>query len=312
MAEFFNRCGHLYSPALTSDWPRPQRVELRDGNLTIWGNPADRKRLPPRKFARPEPGLLESFLALVDPPGRMLPLSSMLKGDGGGRLSDRKIRRFAERYGGLQIFYRQGRESARSSTVHTESCALWRYFAGVMRALLRIGAAQYEGKPGSPEDWLFISALPSDVRAATHRQDRRLLDPAPLSDEENWVALTHFAAKKQEHNPAMVALLLNTLLGLGRVRPWITWPDPRLGGGGPQFTYAGGSLLSSLALQLCLLMAKVEAWAVCFHCHKFYRPPGRAPKTGQRTFCLGCREKGMPKYYAHRDFRQRKRRAAKS
>jgi hypothetical protein len=36
MAEFFNPSGELFSPAMTSDWPRPKRVELNNGILTMW------------------------------------------------------------------------------------------------------------------------------------------------------------------------------------------------------------------------------------------------------------------------------------
>jgi len=98
----------------------------------------------------------------------------------------------------------------------------------------------------------------------------------------------------------------NTLLGLGRVRPWITWSGAQPEGPRPGFTYTSRSLLSSLALQLCLRISKVEAFVLCFHCSRAYLPRVRAPKVGQRNFCPDCREQGWPKYYSHRDFRQRK------
>src|ERR1017187_6089064 len=105
----------------------------------------------------------------------------------------------------------------------------------------------------------------------------------PLGDEENWLALAYFAAKKNEQNQVMTARLLNTLLGLGRVRPWITWSGAQPEGPRPRFTYTSRSLLSHLALQLCLRISTVEAFVVCFHCGSTYLPPVRAPKAGKRA-----------------------------
>ena len=312
MAEFFNPSGELFSPALTSDWPRPNRVELHNGILTIWSTQAHQKSLEPNRLARPGRGLLESFLSLAGPADQQIPLSALMKGTRQEHFSDEKICRFAAHFGGLQIFYRMQTGSPWPEAVHTEYCAVWRYFAGVMRSLLLIGAEQYQGKPGSPEPWRVISTPPSLMGKMARKQDRCWFEPMPLGDEENWLALAYFAAKKNEQNQVMIARLLNTLLGLGRVRPWITWSGAQPEGPRPRFTYTSRSLLSHLALQLCLRISKVEAFVVCFHCGRTYLPPVRAPKAGQRNFCPDCREKGMPKYYSHRDYRRRKRRSAKA
>jgi hypothetical protein len=124
------------------------------------------------------------------------------------------------------------------------------------------------------------------------------------------MALAYFAAKKHEQNQVMVARLLNTLLGLGRVRPWMSWSGAQPEGPRPQFTLTSRALLSHLALQLCLRIAKVEAFVWCFHCGRTYLPRVRAPKAGQRNFCPTCRAQGWPKHYSHRDFRRRKRQSA--
>src|ERR1022692_4256099 len=224
MAEFFNPSGKLFSPAMTSDWPRPQRVELNNGRLTIWSTQAHQKSLRPDRLARPGPGLLESFLALAGPSDQRIPLSSLMKATRPEQpFSDERIRRFAAHWGGLQVFYRMETGSKWPDTVHTEYCAVWRYFAGVMRSLLLIGAEQYQGKPGSPEHWRVIGTPPSLMERMARKQGECLFDSIPLGDEEHWLALAHFTAKTHEQNQVMVARLLNTLLGLGRVRPWITW-----------------------------------------------------------------------------------------
>jgi hypothetical protein len=46
------------------------------------------------------------------------------------------------------------------------------------------------------------------------------------------------------------------------------------------------------------------------HCQTSYSGQ-RAPKSGQRNFCPACREQGIPKAYAVKDFRQRQRQARK-
>ena len=98
--------------------------------------------------------------------------------------SDERISRFAARYGGLLIFYRVAAGSHGNNTVHTEHCAIWRYFAGVMRSLLRIGAEQYQGRAGLTEDWELISKPPGRMGEAVVYAETRLLDPGPLGDEE--------------------------------------------------------------------------------------------------------------------------------
>jgi hypothetical protein len=96
--------------------------------------------------------------------------------------SDEKICRFAARWGGLQIFYRLETGCAWPATVHTESCAVWRYFAAVMRSLFLIGAEQYQGKPGSPDDWRVISTPPSLMGKRARKEDGCWFDPMPLGD----------------------------------------------------------------------------------------------------------------------------------
>src|SRR6516162_2033441 len=70
---------------------------------------------------------------------------------------------------------------------------------------------------------------------------------------------------------------------------------------------SGRSLLSTLALQLSLRVAKIPSSVLCFHCQKSYATHKRAPKIGQRNFCPDCRNKRIPQKYALADFRQKRR-----
>ena len=153
----------------------------------------------------------------------------------------------------------------------------------------------------------MIHRVPSVMRETAHDSSPGLLQPFAMGDEENWLVLAHFVAKDAQQNRVMFGHLINTFLGLGRVRPWLTWPDASRGVVRPQITYSSRSLLSQLALQLCHRLAKVDAFLVCIHCQTPYSPVERAPKSGLRNFCPECREAGVPKRYALKDFRRRQR-----
>ena len=153
----------------------------------------------------------------------------------------------------------------------------------------------------------MINAVPPVMRKTARESDHGLLYPFLLSDEENWLVLAHFVVKQSEQNRVMFGHLINTLLGLGCVRHWLTWPDGARKVVRPKIAYSSSSLLSQLVLQLCLRLAKIDAFLVCTHCQKPYSPVVRAPKVGLRHFCPECRGEGVPKRYALRDFRKRQR-----
>ena len=165
----------------------------------------------------------------------------------------------------------------------------------------------HRGRSGLIADWHAINTAPAIMRTVAHASRPGFLQPFPLSDEQTWLALAHFVAGPRDQNRAMFERLVNTLLGLGGVRPWMTWPDRGPGATRPQIAYVGRSLLSELAIQFCLRVAKVDSFLVCTHCQRLYSPVVRAPKAGQRNFCSACRQAGIPKKYAIADFRQRQR-----
>jgi hypothetical protein len=301
MAEFLQEKGEFFGRTLSADWLAPESVYLSYGTLKIRGIRQYWSRGSQRRSTRPPHGLLDSFIALADDSSEKLTLRSLLRPR--VNRSDERISRFAARYGGLQIFFKLTGGAGLLQTEHIEYCDVWRYFARVMRAMLRIAANLYHGTSGPTDQWNVISQFPQVMHQVAHRSTPGLLHPFPEGDERNWLALAHFAAKNSQQNKTMFGHLVNTLLGLGCVRPWMTWPHE----GRPKITYSSRSLLSQLVLQLCLRLAKIDAFLVCTHCQKPYSPVVRAPKAGQRNFCPDCRREGVPRTYALKDFRLRQR-----
>jgi hypothetical protein len=77
---------------------------------------------------------------------------------------------------------------------------------------------------------------------------------------------------------------VNTLLGLGCVRPWMTW---RAEGHPKNHLFEPVAPVSTSQSSFALRLAKIDAFLVYIHCQKPYSPVVRAPKAGQRNFCPG-------------------------
>jgi hypothetical protein len=317
LADFHNATGELFGRTLAVDWVAPDSVELRNGRLTIRGTPHYLRASTRGCSIRAPHGLLDSFTSLADTSETIVPSAYGATGAAVrslrdvGKLAapsdDDRIYSFANRYGGLQIFYELGDNVDGPDTEHIEYCDVWRYFAGVMRSLQRIAADLYRGGSGLSADWHLINTVPPVMRKTARKSRPGRLNAFPQGDEQNWIALAHFVGKVSQQNRVMFGHLVNTLLGLGYVRPWLTWSDASRGVVHPKIAYSSRSLLSQLALQLCVRLAKVDDFLVCIHCQKSYSRVVRAPKVGQRNFCPQCRGKGVPQAYALRDFRQRQR-----
>lgn len=289
--EFRNRDGLLYTPTLLSPvWFRPDRVQLITRPLSVGkmmrGEPlpfgtelhisqASGETGKPARV-RPAPDVLERFLDLAD-------------------ASDATLAEFARRYGGLGAFKSAGH--GKKSDI--EYCEVWRYLARSMWALLMIARRLYVGSPAARADWDAIGNVPPVIRVLFNERKGD-----PLRGEYHWYVMTYFVAKGSSRNSAMLLRLLNSLVELGGVRPWLQWPG---GARCPQLVYSGPALLSHLALQLCLRVAKVDALYICSHCSHEYPRVGRAPKSGQRNYCPECRKAGEPGRYALRDHRRKQR-----
>jgi hypothetical protein len=232
---------------------------------------------------RPHPVIFERFLRLADAP-------------------DHEIHEFASRFGALLVFCRIDLLKVPGKFVIIESCDVWRYFAASMRCLLSIANCFHSDRRPDPADWARIGACPASlVPAKSEAPD--LLSPYGFGAEEAWAGMAHFVGKGSDRDRKMWTRLLNVLLELGRVRPWLLWE--RSAGARPELVFTGPSLLSYLALQLCLRASKHDGFAVCSYCHRQYAPAERAPKAGQRNFCPDCRARGVPIRMAQRSRRER-------
>jgi hypothetical protein len=240
---------------------------------------------PPANRVRPSPDLFERFLGLKTAPAR-------------------QIQEFASRFGALLVFCRiESQEVHPGKLIIVESCAMWRYVAASMGSLLRIASCFHSDRKPDTADWDRIGAFPASLAALPKAEPYDQLS-ASFGGEKAWTSMVHYVGRGADRDRKMWARLLNVLLELGRVRPWLIWE----GAGNsarPKLVFSGPNLLSYLALQLCLRASKHDAFAVCSYCNQQYTPMGRAPKTGQRNFCPDCRAAGMPVRIAQRSRRER-------
>jgi hypothetical protein len=299
--------GRLSSLSRSQPWPRPKSVVLRpetvslndlmkstntkplpllEFELNFVMRRTYRQGMPGERQVNSNPDLLERFLCLAE-------------------ARDSDLQRFASRFGPLLVFCRQQASELEDYVVITESCNVWRYLASFMRSLLRIGAAFHAGRSPDPRDWSAIGEYPRLVeRAGAESKPEMDVLGTLLRGEYGWFALAYYIRSHKTRNRKYWVRLLNTLVELGRVRPWVVWDNSSTR---PQLVFAGPSLLSYLVLQLCLRASKLDSFVLCSYCNREYLPPRRAPKIGQRNFCPECRKAGMPTRVAQRDLLARRR-----
>jgi hypothetical protein len=293
--------GRLVNKFKRPEWARPDRVELvSDGELHIWRLRESNERL---RFVSPPSDLLERFLDLSTASGPQLC-------------------RFAQKYGHLGIFQREhpSNQNFDDPWCEVELGEVWRYFARVMNAMLRVTSSVYSNSSGAPKDWgLIMGNCPQSIELHVdrrHRSEYARLSGITLSrqtPEEWWpwyVNKSTDPIDEHELPPAtpgaartQLALRMNLLLGLGEIHPYFIWPSLNQQ---PQVIHAGYSLLSYLVLELSNKMAKIDGHAFCDHCGKVYEPE-RAPRTDRRNFCPNCHDEGIPQRLADRKRREKER-----
>jgi hypothetical protein len=217
-----------------------------------------------------------------------------------GSATNEKIRGFAESYGPLLIYCKARYKN--EELIVTEECSVWRYFARSLKAMLNIasGLQTRLSAQDLKKDWDILAEHPLVIRKTEEAEIRPedLLRPTVMHPEREWAARTYFVSNDKHRHRKMRLGLLNCLLELGRVRPWLLW-DGSATEILPRLVFSGPSLLSYLALQVCLIAANQDAFAVCSHCQTQYTSK-RAPKVGQRNYCPECRNKGIPVRMAQR------------
>ncbi len=238
-----------------------------------------------RELVKPPVTLLESFMNLAE-------------------ANDDRIRDFASRYGGLGVYCVLDQPGPNYRTV--EFCDVWRYFAKTIKSLLSIATTASGKDVGTTEEWNSIHNFPAIMRHITLTiregiSDR--LSPEPYEGEEGWTTVAHFVKKSGTYeNRAMWRRLLNVLLSLGRVRPWVLWAGAH-NEGRTRLVYGTPSLLSYLALQVCLLAVGQSEFFVCSVCRSEYVPM-RVPKAGQKNYCPECRKNGAASRLGQRKRRE--------
>ena len=206
-------------------------------------------------------------------PPRLLPLFLGLEGK-----PDLEILRFSKKWGSLGI----GADGWRSSFQgETEPIEGWRIFIGRIKAAINIGAEFHQGRPGYEADW----------EAMTHGENRyQIFKP--------WKTREPYTDELQGMIRAMISRF--------KVAPRFWWNRERhqwqidLDASGPS------NLPGLLVIQLMLLIADKDGFAICSSCHKSYMPD-RRPDPTRRNYCIdeACRKAAWRD--AKRDLRERQR-----
>jgi hypothetical protein len=295
--ELRNKSLQLFGRTPVREWNKPERVTLLAEEPKLSDSFRGRRPDPPRlefvmrdpldlatpktRLVRPKEGILDEFLSLSS-------------------ATPARICSFGEKYGPLLIYCKAEAKESHNLVV-TEECEVWTYFARSLRALLHIAARYRTGLAADGDDWGLIGTAPSSM----NYQKSGPIDiwnPLVLGGEEAWMTMIHFV-RKGSRDRVMWLRLLNCLLALGRVRPWIICEGPAKETR-PSLVFSGPNLLSYLALQVCLVAAKQDGFAMCSYCQKPY-VPRRAPKSGQRAYCKECRDAGVSVRVAQRNRRAR-------
>ncbi len=165
----------------------------------------------------------------------------------------------------------------------SEPVSLWYSYVSQARALVEIGAALWQGRPGPKTAWK--TALTSIGRYSS----------APGLEEElgEWLGLDR---------QVLSALVLTDWLRAGNVHLAWYW---KFDASQPSTWLAGGTF-GLLAVQLVSALSHAGATLICDGCGELYPRQGRMPQAGRRNFCPACGEKGASKL-RQRDQRARER-----
>jgi hypothetical protein len=287
----------FFSRVLVNRWPKPESVRLLSPSrhslsefMSLYSSNLEARL----EFSWHWNGSTIDSPTLVKPPRDLVDMFMKL-----GDADDARIQAFAERYGGSFVFCEMRRSEDR--LIVTESCQVWRYFAKSIQALLRIATTINRPKAGTPDDWDQIGCCPPAMKEPPGASQSDLLSPTRYPGEEAWTIMAHFI-RKGDRNWRMWTRLLNCLLDLGRVRPFVDW-DRSSNKRSPYLLFGTPSLFSHIAFQACLLATRREGVAVCSYCRASYQPRLRAPKVNQRNFCPACKEKKIPARLWQRDHR---------
>lgn len=261
MAALFDENGAIDRPYPGRLNMVPAIIELKDDAVTWrWSDATEEN--PDRPPAK-APDLLLEFARLSDP-----------------KSGDDRILAFAKKWGVLEICYHglpyshnhlqeyflphdycKPLRYSDGDRKYYEPIQRWRFFARQARALLSVAARLRQGKPGLKEDWKVIF---------------------------NWkpeeIGAPKFHGEECDIDRQLIVYLVNRWLALGNVRPVLRRDGERV------FVTFDTNLFGVLASQLMMAVSGTKGLSSCSACGMPYAPT-RQPKSNQRNYCQGCREK---------------------
>ncbi len=288
-----------------SGWKRPWRVEIKKTR------PTTNSRVARSVLAIHEPPAALVALKLgVRPPSDLFERFLQLRSG-----NDDQIWDIARHYGGLGVFCEMDElpdtdEVATDAGICVEFCDLWRYFAGVFTALVRLSSDSSSKNINDHPAWRYIIEVPSPILPSV--EAKLLQAESRPYDGPGWLDLIRVLMRfHQSRSRNFLLAGVNLLLNLA-------YPTPEI------VSYKGGSLMLGLKCdsllkyivhELAATVSNSESIVLCYHCSAILRPTVgggseyHCAKRGKRNFCPACQEAGMPKRYASRAYRARNRTA---
>lgn len=265
---------------------KPARVEI-DGEDLVWvwrekpQSPMPTRDMPDQELVRRLKAQTITTFELTDAPADLALRFARLDGQ-----SHEAIRRFAAEWGPLcldadgfpcgplfgprkprlQPLPREARTGGR------EPLSGWAQWVALVRTTLNLAAHLARNNIGPDDDW-------------------RRLDPERL----RWLQASRQAAQEA------LTLWANRLMHRAHVEPWFT-PTPT----GVTFALdPAGYMFGAVVTQLVFLVNRTDALAACSGCGQVFAPT-RKPRPDQRSYCSQCREQGVSRRDARRDYIARK------
>src|SRR6516162_114155 len=156
-----------------------------------------------------------------------------------------------------------------------------------MEAVLKIGARLYARQHVPAAQWKIIGRRPRALKEIAEEPIPHERLRSSLAETEIWCSIAGYLGSRgrpfAHETQSLFIRLLNTLMGMAMVRPWIVWPDISKPSR-PQVIYSGRSLLSTLALQLCLRVAKIPSSVLCFTAKSHTEPGNERPRSASGIF----------------------------
>jgi len=176
----------------------------------------------------------------------------------------------------------------------------YRRYARMAKALINMAADIYRGQPAARADcvvWLNTSRVPCN-----------------WDGDSDFFYFFYFGECKNtadaiELSQWLLQGFVDDWIQLAGVRPALSWQTntPYIEFGNPDCW----NVFSALVTRLLLAISRSDALALCFGCGRSYVPLTsqssrvRRPSKGHRSYCLDCRQRGVPDRDAKRRQRER-------